>query len=459
MTDRILGIDFLWANRKIIREHSALETTRKRFIELGTNTVQLAVLGQRVIVTSEPDILKTVLALEFKSFCLPDGRKKIMVPFLGEGIFTTDGIAWQHSRDMLRPIFVRSQLVEDLEMFERRVNHLIEAIPKDHSTVDLQTLFFRFTLDLATEFLFGESTNCLLPGRESESSAKFVEAFNYCQSFGDGDGMNPLSILLRFRAFKKDFVDELIKKALSNRQMAAEKSTTEPGRVTFLSQLAAETTDRVKIRSELLNLLLAGRDTTAALMANVFFELSRRPEMQSRVRREIDTCIGAGLPTFEGIKSMKYLRAVFNESLRTHPIVPENSRQAVQDTVLPLGGGEDGKSPALIKKGQLLAWSSYSMHRRGDLYGEDAAEFRPERWLDDANEKGLRVGWEYLPFNGGPRICIGQQFALLESSYVVIRILQSFSHIESRDAEPWREKLMLTCISLGGCKVALTPNA
>ncbi|KAL8792584.1 MAG: hypothetical protein Q9195_004807 [Heterodermia aff. obscurata] len=193
-------------------------------------------------------------------------------------------------------------------------------------------------------------------------------------------------------------------------------------------------------------------------MANVFFELSKRPEIQSRLRREIDTCIGAGLPTYEGIKSMRYLRAVLNESLRTHPIVPENSRQAVQDTVLPLGGGEDGKSPVLIEKGQLLAWSSYSMHRRGDLYGEDAAEFRPERWLDDADEKGLRVGWEYLPFNGGPRICIGQQFALLESSYVVIRILQSFSHIESRDPKPWREKLMLTCISLGGCKVALTPN-
>ena len=150
MTDRIFGIDFIWSNRKIMKEHAALETTRKRFIELGTSTVQLALLGQRVIVTSEPEILKTVLALEFKSFCLPDGRKKIMVPFLGDGIFTTDGVAWQHSRDMLRPIFVRSQLVEDLEMFERRVNHLIEAIPKDRSTVDLQTLFFRFTLDLGT---------------------------------------------------------------------------------------------------------------------------------------------------------------------------------------------------------------------------------------------------------------------------------------------------------------------
>lgn len=152
VTDRILGIDFLWSKRKLMKEHSALETTRKQFIELGTNTIQLTLLGQRVILTSEPEILKTVLALEFKSFCLPDRRKKIMVPFLGEGIFTTDGVAWQHSRDMLRPIFVRSQLVEDLEMFERRVNHLIEAIPKDRSTVDLQTLFFRFTLDLGTCF-------------------------------------------------------------------------------------------------------------------------------------------------------------------------------------------------------------------------------------------------------------------------------------------------------------------
>ena len=116
-----------------------------------------------------------------------------------------------------------------------------------------------------------------------------------------------------------DFADELINKALSNRHLASEKSTKEPGRVTFLSQLAAETTNRVEIRSELLNLLLAGRDTTATLMANVFFELSRRPEIQSRLRREIDTNIGADLPTFEGIKSMKYLRAVLNESLRTHP--------------------------------------------------------------------------------------------------------------------------------------------
>lgn len=81
--------------------------------------------------------------------------------------------------------------------------------------------------------------------------------------------------------------------------------------------------------------------------------------------------------------------------------------------------------------------------------------YRPERWL---GEKGLRPGWEYLPFNGGPRICIGQQFALTEASYTTIRLCQEFSHIESRDPDPWREWLTLTCVGAGGCKVVLTPS-
>ena len=150
MRDRILGIDFIWANRKVLKEHIALENTQKSLIALGSNTCQLALLGTRVIVTAEPEILKNMLALDFKSFYLPDLRKRNMEPLLGEGIFTTNGAAWQHSRDMLRPSFIRSRLVEDLEMFERHVNHLLQAIPRDRSTIDLQTLFFRFTLDLGT---------------------------------------------------------------------------------------------------------------------------------------------------------------------------------------------------------------------------------------------------------------------------------------------------------------------
>jgi cytochrome P450 len=95
------------------------------------------------------------------------------------------------------------------------------------------------------------------------------------------------------------------------------------------------------------------------------------------------------------------------------------------------------------------------MHRRTDVYGPDALEFRPERWN---SEEGLRPGWAYLPFNGGPRICVGQQFALTEASYTIVRLLQEFKGIEDRDGTPWIEQLALTVASANGVKVALTPR-
>lgn len=76
---------------------------------------------------------------------------------------------------------------------------------------------------------------------------------------------------------------------------------------------------------------------------------------------------------------------------------------SVVDTVLPLGGGPDGKSPIFVPAGRQVGWHLYTIHRRKDIYGEDAEEFRPERW------ETLRPGWEFLPFNGGPRICIGRK--------------------------------------------------
>ena len=92
------------------------------------------------------------------------------------------------------------------------------------------------------------------------------------------------------------------------------------------------------------------------------------------------------------------------------------------------------------------------MHRRKDIYGPDAEEFRPERW---SPEEGLRPGWGYLPFNGGPRICVGQQFALTEASYAIVRLLQEFGRIEDRDGTKWEEQLGLTLASGKGVLVAM----
>lgn len=132
-----------------------------------------------------------------------------------------------------------------------------------------------------------------------------------------------------------------------------------------------------------------------------------------------------------------------------YPSLPLNARVALRNTTIPVGGGPSGKSPIFIPKGGMVFYSTYAMHRRRDLYGEDADEYRPERW-----EK-LHVGWEYLPFNGGPRMCIGQQFALTEAGYTIVRLIQEFKRIESRDPMEWCESLHLTLSSGNGVHVAL----
>ena len=93
-----------------------------------------------------------------------------------------------------------------------------------------------------------------------------------------------------------------------------------------------------------------------------------------------------------------------------------NTRSSVRDTILPKGGGKNGESPVFIPKGTAVAFSVYSMHRRPDLYGMDAEVFRPERWDEDLpmNRDPVLKAWGYLPFNGGPRLCLGSKLNLYQ---------------------------------------------
>ena len=121
----------------------------------------------------------------------------------------------------------------------------------------------------------------------------------------------------------------------------------------------------------------------------------------------------------------------------------------LKSTVLPTGGGPNGQSPILVQKGQVVRMDIYSLHRDQSIWGADADEFRPERW------EGLRSGWEYVPFLGGPRICPVQNMLLVEISYVLVRLLREFAVLENRDEEPWAEEYRMTAESRHGCKVAL----
>lgn len=437
---------------------TALQFSKERFAKLGANTYKFNALGRAVVTTTEPENLKSILAKDFKNWSLGDDRKSSFTPFLGVGIFTSDGRDWQHSRDMLRPNFHRSQ-VSDLPVFESHIQDLLERIPKDGSMIDLQDLFFQLTMDSATEFLFGHSTRMLAASPANQDSVKFSEAFSSAlEGIMQNSELGPVIAYFVNRPFNHhikfvhDFCDRFVEAALARKN---EGKADANGRYIFLDELVQRMDDKVRIRSELLNILLAGRDTTASLLSNVWHTLVRRPDVFAKAREEVLSLLGQdGRPTWEQLKELKYLRAILNESLRLHPVVPGNSRQATADTVLPRGGGKDGQAPLFIPKGGLVSWNIYVMHRRTDFYGDDAEEFRPERWLGD---KCLKPGWEYLPFNGGARICLGQQFALTEASYACVRLLQTFSNIETTDTRPWTEWLALTCTHAYGLPVKFTP--
>jgi len=98
-----------------------------------------------------------------------------------------------------------------------------------------------------------------------------------------------------------------------------------------------------------------------------------------------------------------------------------------------------------------VRWSLYSLHRNKDVYGQDAEEFRPERWED------LRVGWDYIPFHGGPRICLGQQFALSQMSYLLYKFFRVFESIEAREEGPPLLRASITFSFAHGCLVAVKP--
>lgn len=215
------------------------------------------------------------------------------------------------------------------------------------------------------------------------------------------------------------------------------KDSSNTKKYNYLSILRSRTADSNEVREQVLGLLAAGRDTTAALLGWTFYCLIRNPKIFRKLRNIVLEQFGPGDKveqiTFEKLKGCRYLQHVLNETLRLHSIVPMNSRAAKCDTTLPSGGGADGTQPVFIPQDTEVRFSTHVLHRRKDLWGEDADCFVPERW------ESARPGWAYAPFNGGPRLCIGQQFALTEAGYVVVRMLQVFKEVEGIGKE-WAEE-------------------
>ncbi|CRG86753.1 hypothetical protein PISL3812_03764 [Talaromyces islandicus] len=446
-----LGIDHIRRMNAADKRDMIPDEVLTIYKEEGVSSFQHWLGGRRQLFTAEPRNVQAILATQFNDFEIPENRQLNFLPMLGQGIFTANGQLWSHSRAMLRPQFTRQQ-VADLEIEELHVQQLLMHIKPDQESrwtgaTNLGPLFFQLTIDSATEFLFGQSVQSQLQALPGGMSGDH-NAYNWrnlAQHFDDGTrhlgSRGRLVHLYRLhnpREFQEDcrevhaFADHFVKQALK-RADAEEKAEAsgEKKRYVFLHELIKETKDPIELRCQLLHILLAGRDTTAGLLGWTFFLLARHPQVYSKLRKILIETFGEyDSPrdiTFERLKGCVYLQHILQESLRLYPSVPLNSRMAVKDTSLPLGGGPHGTSPMYVRKGEEVHYSVYVMQRRKDIWGPDAEEFNPERWTS------RRAGWEYLPFNGGPRICLGQQFALTEAGYVTTRLVQLFDEITAID--------------------------
>ncbi|OOQ83230.1 Cytochrome P450 52A13 [Penicillium brasilianum] len=447
-----IGIDTLKQSLAADKENLLPELSARR-VEIVSEqegryvtTYVLRNLGRNLVFTIDPKNIQAVLATQFKDFELGEVRRHSMHPLLGTGIFTADGEEWSRSRGLLRPQFTREQ-ISQLELEEEHVQKAMQALPVAANgwtaPTDLQTIFFRLTIDSATEFLFGESVESQLGAlkglqRPEDSFAYYFDKAQWVCA--QRSRFEKLAFVVNNKETRHsdkqvhDFVDRVVSNALravdgGKRPIDEEKNQ----HYVFLEALLSVTRDPIELRSQLLNILLAGRDTTASLLSWTVMMLARNPDTFKKLRETIIENFGTySNPqniTFATLKSCQYLQYCMNESLRLFPVVPFNRRAATRDTTIPRGGGPDGQSPVYIKKGQSVVYSTHVMHRRKDFWGPDADEFKPDRWLN------RKAGWEYIPFNGGPRICIGQQFALTEAGYVLVRLLQRFDQIEDINAD------------------------
>ncbi|KAF5374344.1 hypothetical protein D9758_004694 [Tetrapyrgos nigripes] len=436
------------------------------------NTFLLRIFGIYRVVTTEPEHIKAILATQFDDFWKGPYEEDNFTSLLGSGVFNSDGT---FHRNMTRPFFSKVR-ISDFDVFERHAEDTLSLLAErvaSSDPVDFQDAVARFTLDSATEFLFGKAVKSLDAGLPypasrplsssttndffNHPSTKFVTAFSEGQEVISQRGV--LGRYWRFKEFWQDkaaehrksveeFILPILEDALENRkEEVVSGEVKEIGDETFLEHLVKFTEDKKVVMDELLNILLAARDTTASLLTFSVYVLTQRPDIYARLKEEITERVGNSRPTYEDTRDMKYLRAFLNGvslwrllentdnlSDDAHNTRPFDGRTSKVSTTLPNKGGR----PWCVPKDTICIYSVFLMHRREDLWGPDALEFDPDRFLDERLHKYLTPNpFIFLPFNAGPRICLGQQFAYNEASYFMIKLVQKFTDLSlALDVQP-----------------------
>lgn len=310
------GIDIVIDIYKNVNRGTVLDAAVRSYQTYG-NTFYQRFIGGDFINTIDPANIQAVTSANFYDYEMGTRRREASMPLLGLGIFNNEGDSWRHSRRLFRPAFKNSEMRSLEALFERHFQNMRAIIPRDGSVVDLSELFFCYTMDVSTQYFFGNSTSSLLELNSADSleetAQTFSRAFAAAQDhirenyvLGSLAWLRPLKKFHRDRQIVWDLVDRYVHGAVNG--FRPEKAS----QYSVLDHMAETTADPVELRSELIHLLLAARDTTASLLGNLWLVIVQREGVRRTIIEEVKG-LGGDLPTYDDLKSLPYLLDCINE--------------------------------------------------------------------------------------------------------------------------------------------------
>jgi len=273
----------------------------------------------------------------------------------------------------------------------------------------------KMTLDILGNCIFGKDLNFMEEGEYEGPLASYNKVSQYASK---NRAMMFFSLLekLPFTNVKKihaeiDKLDEFLKKLIN------ENNDEDNNLLTYLkeSKMTYE-----KMRDNVLIFFIAGHETTESALLYFLYNLSKHPQIQEKVREEIKRVFPNDIDP-ENLRDLKFMEHVINETMRLYPPVTTLTRTTKEDTVF---------GDYFIPKDTFIYGNVYMMHRNKDVWGDDADEFRPERWENINKDQRS----SYRPFGGGPRICVGNIFSLFEQKLFITLLLKKFKITLTEDS-------------------------
>ncbi|PBL04552.1 PAH-inducible cytochrome P450 monooxygenase PC-PAH 1 [Armillaria gallica] len=418
--------------------------------------------GQGILYVADPKALQHVFLSPYR-FPKTRDLRRMLDAFTGQGIGTVEGSVHQRQRRVLGPAFAASQLRLFLNVFQTSALKFIEKTNEyvgEGKEVNVLQWTSKITLDIIGITSFRYKFNSLDDGQ-----TELMAALNNVL----GDSLMwptqgqllfmalwrilpewvllllerlPSRAAMRLKQYKD--VAKKVSRAIFEKQLnevandpnPSEKDIVNVLAMSHLSNDAKKKMSDPEIDSQLASFIVAGNDTTASVIAWLLYDLSRHPEVQTKVREEIAIAKfkAPGVLTWDDYDAMAWLNAVIKEVLRYHPLAFVLFREASRDDVLPLAEPiitSDGQlcSAIPISKGQVIGASVYTYNRLPSVWGDDAAEWNPCRFLEDRGikQESLRTYANLMTFGAGIRGCIGWRFAVMEVQSVVTELLNNFS--------------------------------